>query len=219
LVTFLSVTLGEETNVQWLAAAFMFTIGRLFSDDQRGSGVCTAFFFALSAVLLVFCLNQSVFRPIALPDHVMAFFKWNSIGAFLVGTSFSQFFWFKHSGANDRRSEEMQTFLKTVLDNLPVSVFVKNPEEQFKISLWNKASERIFGISPSRAIGHSYSDFLSDHEKQRLVKLEEAALKNPEVAVVDSFEIKSQSGSVKSLRSTEISVDRSTTVQPTTKAD
>ncbi len=52
-----------------------------------------------------------------------------------------------------RREEEAKSFLQTLLDDMPASVFAKDINDDFRIVLWNKEVERQTGISADQAIG------------------------------------------------------------------
>lgn len=57
--------------------------------------------------------------------------------------------------------KQAQKFLQTVVDNVPVALFVKDgrPSSFGQFKLWNKASEQIFGVSSHAAIGATDHDF------------------------------------------------------------
>lgn len=54
-----------------------------------------------------------------------------------------------------------RNFLKTIMDSLPVALFVKDArEENFgQFMLWNKASERMFGLTAEQVVGKTDYDF------------------------------------------------------------
>lgn len=54
---------------------------------------------------------------------------------------------------------DTQTFLNSILDNLPISVFIKDAKE-LNIMYWNKASEELFGYSREEVLGKNDYDFL-----------------------------------------------------------
>ena len=49
--------------------------------------------------------------------------------------------------------------LENVVENIPLAVFVKDPNDDFRIRLWNKAAESIFGIPREEMIGRNARDF------------------------------------------------------------
>ena len=56
---------------------------------------------------------------------------------------------------------ETRNFLQTIIDNLPVAVFVKDGKEGSfgAFRLWNKTSEKIFGLTSQQVIGKTDRDF------------------------------------------------------------
>ena len=65
-----------------------------------------------------------------------------------------------------RRTEELEdarSFLDSVLENLPVMLFVKDARE-LKFVRWNRAEEEALGIDRSVAIGKSDYDFFPDEQ-------------------------------------------------------
>ncbi|MBE9095977.1 PAS domain S-box protein [Tychonema sp. LEGE 07203] len=70
-----------------------------------------------------------------------------------------------------KRAEEdlrnTQHFLNAVLQNLPVSVFIKDAVEQ-KFIYWNKASENLFGYSSDEVMGNNAADLLEAEQSNYL---------------------------------------------------
>ena len=50
---------------------------------------------------------------------------------------------------------ELNLLLDGILNNIPVYLFVKDPEDDFKYLYWNKAFAEHSKIPTSRAIGHT----------------------------------------------------------------
>ncbi|MBE9125556.1 MULTISPECIES: PAS domain S-box protein [unclassified Coleofasciculus] len=73
---------------------------------------------------------------------------------------------------SDRKQIEAQLhctqgFLNSVIDNLPVGVYIKDAEK-LRILYWNKASERIFGYSKAAVLGKNDYDFLPQQQARYL---------------------------------------------------
>ncbi|HEX9082557.1 MAG TPA: transporter substrate-binding domain-containing protein, partial [Holophagaceae bacterium] len=47
----------------------------------------------------------------------------------------------------------LEAFLDAVIENLPVAIFGKNPEQGYVFTLWNARSEEIFGFSKTEVLG------------------------------------------------------------------
>jgi PAS domain S-box-containing protein len=61
----------------------------------------------------------------------------------------------------EEETQQTHNFLQTLLDHLPVAVFVKDghPEKFGVLQFWNKTSEQLFGISAKQIIGKTGYDF------------------------------------------------------------
>jgi PAS domain S-box-containing protein len=49
-------------------------------------------------------------------------------------------------------------FIDGIVEHIPLAVYVKDVRQQFRFVLWNRASERLFGIPRDRALGHTADD-------------------------------------------------------------
>ncbi len=49
--------------------------------------------------------------------------------------------------------KENESLLNNIVENIPISIFIKNPRDKFRIIHWNKASETIFSLPRERVIG------------------------------------------------------------------
>lgn len=94
-----------------------------------------------------------------------------------------------------RLEEELlqsQRFLDTIIENIPLALFIKDVANDFRYMLWNKASEKMFGISRQQALGrnshelhpHHQSDFFRAKDMEavqqgKLVVIEEEPLDTP----------------------------------------
>lgn len=63
---------------------------------------------------------------------------------------------------------ETQAFLNSVIENLPVGVFIKDAKE-LQVMYWNKTSEELLGYSKAQVLGKSDYDFLP-YEQARLLR-------------------------------------------------
>jgi PAS domain S-box-containing protein len=60
-----------------------------------------------------------------------------------------------------------QAFLNSVVENLPVGVFIKDAEE-LRVMYWNKASEELFGYSREEVLGKDDYDFFPKEQARYL---------------------------------------------------
>ncbi len=59
---------------------------------------------------------------------------------------------------------EKQNFLDTVIEHIPLGIFVKNVKDNYRWVLWNRASERLFEMSASEVIGKVDYDLFPKEE-------------------------------------------------------
>ncbi|MBU7585197.1 MAG: PAS domain S-box protein [Nostoc sp. TH1S01] len=79
-----------------------------------------------------------------------------------------------------KAQEELQqtrNFLQSMINNLPVAVFVKDakPENLGQFKLWNHTCERLFGITAGQAIGKTDYEFFSKEQADLARKTDELA--------------------------------------------
>lgn len=54
-----------------------------------------------------------------------------------------------------RKEEDARKLLQAVLDNIPAGVILKDPADDFRYLIWNKALEKISGIPGARVLGRT----------------------------------------------------------------
>ncbi|WP_234996712.1 MHYT domain-containing protein [Planktothrix sp. PCC 11201] len=60
----------------------------------------------------------------------------------------------------DQKLAESQQFLNTIIENIPLAIYVKNIENDFRFELWNKSSETIFGVKRDEILGKNIYSLL-----------------------------------------------------------
>ena len=78
---------------------------------------------------------------------------------------------------SNRELHEKEHFLKTVVDNLPVAVYGKDPRRDFAYSLWNGRSTETFGLSAEEALGRTDRDFESPKDAAFFRESDEEAIR------------------------------------------
>ncbi len=92
----------------------------------------------------------------------------------------------KETEAELRRT---QAFLDSIVQNLPVGVFIKDAQK-LRIKYWNKASQEIFGYSKEEVLGKNDYDFLPEDKANKLRAKDRQVLQGrklvdiPEVPIV-----------------------------------
>lgn len=69
----------------------------------------------------------------------------------------------------ERALEQSHQFLETLIDNLPVAVFTKDAK-MGTFTLWNKLSERLYGLVADQVIGRNDYDFFPKDQADRFRK-------------------------------------------------
>ena len=69
---------------------------------------------------------------------------------------------------HENKVKEMNSILDSILNNIPVYLFVKDPGNGFRYLYWNRAFEEFSHIPASRALGHTDSEiFPSEKDAER----------------------------------------------------
>lgn len=67
--------------------------------------------------------------------------------------------------------------LENVVENIPLAVFVKDPQDDFRIRLWNKAAESIFGIPREEMIGRNSYDYWPKTQADAYLAVDESVMR------------------------------------------
>lgn len=73
--------------------------------------------------------------------------------------------------------DDYRHFLFEILDNLPFPIMVKDIQEQFKYTYWNKEAELQSGISRKDAVGFSDADIFGEERGKQYRKIDEDLVK------------------------------------------
>jgi diguanylate cyclase (GGDEF)-like protein/PAS domain S-box-containing protein len=64
--------------------------------------------------------------------------------------------------------EAQAAFMNTVVENIPVAVYVKDARNELRYSLWNKAAEKIFRVPKHKALGRRVEEVWPDNIAQQI---------------------------------------------------
>ncbi len=78
-----------------------------------------------------------------------------------------------HTDINERKELEQELtksrqFLDSIIENLPLAVYVKDINDDFRFVIWNKASEEIFGIKKEESLGRNIHELLPKEQADSL---------------------------------------------------
>lgn len=101
----------------------------------------------------------------------------------------------------DRQKIELQLaenekLLSTILDTLPVAVFVKDIKKNFEFKIWNKFSEKLFGINAENLIGKSDYDMFSKKQADWFRKKDIEACQSHEIIEIPEEITQTQNGPI-----------------------
>ncbi|MGB3192059.1 MAG: PAS domain S-box protein [Limnoraphis sp.] len=77
-----------------------------------------------------------------------------------------------------QKVRQTRNFLQTLIDHLPVAVFVKEgkPKHFGQFTFWNKTSERLFGLKSEQVIGKTVHELFPPEQAKRMIQQDQEAL-------------------------------------------
>jgi PAS domain S-box-containing protein len=84
--------------------------------------------------------------------------------------------------------------LENIVENIPLAVFVKDPKDSFRVRLWNKAAESIFGVSREDMIGSNAYDFWPKDQADYYHSIDQQVMKDGQFREIAEESSTSQSG-------------------------
>ena len=93
----------------------------------------------------------------------------HQVSTFLTNEDNKELIWFFTQDITDvikKQDElrELNALLEGILNNVPVYLFVKDPEDEFRYLYWNRAFTEHSGIPASKAIGHTDTEVFPENE-------------------------------------------------------
>ncbi|HEY9874407.1 MAG TPA: MHYT domain-containing protein, partial [Candidatus Obscuribacterales bacterium] len=78
-----------------------------------------------------------------------------------------------HTDITERKQLEQELtksrqFLDSIIENIPLAVYVKDINDDSRFVIWNKASEEIFGIKKGESLGHNIDELLPKEQADSL---------------------------------------------------
>lgn len=101
---------------------------------------------------------------------------------------------------------EPLSLVESVLDNLPVAVFAKDANDDFRFVLWNKKQEQITTVKASKAIGKDDYALFSEESADYFRSVDKAVLKRGKLLKVPEEIIEGKDGQDIHLRTVKIPV-------------
>jgi PAS domain S-box-containing protein len=86
-------------------------------------------------------------------------------------------------------------FLNTLIDNIPVGIFVKEVKNGLKYSIWNKEMERLFGFSAKDAIGKNDFDlFATINDIEAYAQTDQMVIESKEPLLINQLNLNTEIG-------------------------
>jgi PAS domain S-box-containing protein len=113
-----------------------------------------------------------------------------AIMGFLLATMFLKHFHGMRKSSEDaeiareeaeQKLETQENFYRTILENLPGILFVKDARKDFEYFMFNKEAEKFFGLSRESMIGRNDRDFFGEQESMFSKTMDEAAMNGRKV--------------------------------------
>ncbi|VEP13366.1 putative Histidine kinase [Hyella patelloides LEGE 07179] len=99
----------------------------------------------------------------------------------------------------ERQTQKVREFLQTVIDRLPVAVYVKDArQENFgKFQLWNQATEQIFNLEAPQVLGKTVEDYFPPEKAQDLIQQDLQVIEAGEALDIPEEQIDDGKGTAK----------------------
>ncbi len=107
-----------------------------------------------------------------------------------------------------RQEEELlraQTFLNSVIENLPVPVFIKEAKE-LRFVLWNKAGEELTGISNEEMVGKCDHDFFPGPEAEEFTAIDRQVLRSGKKLEVAEEQLQTRHKGIRTVHVTKVPI-------------
>lgn len=101
---------------------------------------------------------------------------------------------------------EKHSIVESVLDNLPVAIFAKDANDNFRFILWNKKQEEVTTIRAAKALGKNDFDLFSEESAEYFREVDETVLKRGKLLKVPEEIIENKHGDEVHLRTVKIPV-------------
>ncbi|MES2687771.1 MAG: PAS domain S-box protein [Pseudomonadota bacterium] len=94
-----------------------------------------------------------------LPDGTVSYFSISGAPQFDVNNRFTGYRGTARDISASKRAEETQRqasrFLDEIVDNIPIALSLKSVRDGYKMAVWNKAAEALYGVTRQEAVGRS----------------------------------------------------------------
>lgn len=106
----------------------------------------------------------------------------------------------------ERKTQQVRQFLQTVIDSLPIAVYVKGArQDNFgKFQLWNKATENLFKVDALQVLGKTVYDYFPSEQAENFVQQDLKALQTGESLDIPEEYLHTQNNQTKIVHKTKV---------------
>ena len=97
--------------------------------------------------------------------------------------------------------------LNALIDNIPVAIFMKDQNDDFKFTRWNLAAENLWGMKATDVLGKNDFDFFPRAEAERFRAKDIEVMKSGRFNLINEESITLPSGEVRYLRTKKIPIE------------
>ena len=101
--------------------------------------------------------------------------------------------------------EENSLFLDSIIENLPVMLFVKDAEE-LRFQIWNQVTEDLFGISKEETLGKNDYDLFSKEDAEYFTSEDRKVLNSRELQLIPEETIQTRDKGERILRTSKVPI-------------
>ncbi|WP_249071198.1 adenylate/guanylate cyclase domain-containing protein [Argonema antarcticum] len=83
----------------------------------------------------------------------------------------------------EKELSKSQQFLDSIVESIPLALFVKDVQDNFRYVLWNRTAERVYAIPRDRAVGHTLYDLVDRELAEQLIAQDREAIEKRELIV------------------------------------
>ena len=106
----------------------------------------------------------------------------------------------------EKQTRQVKQFLQTVIDRLPIAVYVKDatPNNFGKLKLWNRATEKLFNLQAQEVIGHTIFDYFGIEQAQGFLAQDIEAVETQQVVDIPEEIIADSNGIFKTVHKIKV---------------
>lgn len=102
---------------------------------------------------------------------------------------------------------EKANLLEAIVDNIPVAIFMKDKENDYRFTLWNKMAEKLWGLKQKEILGKNDYDFFPEAEGDFFRKKDEQVLSSNKPLYIEEESITLQNAEVLYLKTRKVPIE------------